>query len=207
MRPVSEGQDGASTGSVRVVEFSRGLLDGLEGDEEGPRQVDLAALPVFEDERPLGGVTGLLDWRGDGYLSRIVRGGTFDGRAGETLLTPGGSRLLARRVILFGLGNSGDLNEARAREAARRIVGVCVGVRAPSILAGLPGLVEERSVLEAYVEELAGAVAELGHAHAPTRQAPPEAPSPKATESAAEPSERGPEAAPEGGEASAGTEY
>ena len=88
VRPVPEVTETAAArgqvpGQVRVVEFSRALLDGLEAMEDGPRQVDLAALPLFVDERPLAGVAGLLDWRGDGYLSRIVRDGVCVGRSRE----------------------------------------------------------------------------------------------------------------------------
>ena len=62
------------------------------------------ALSFFQDERPLQGSTGLVDWRIAGKLSRLLIGRRLVGRSGETLLTPADERIAAERIFLFGLG-------------------------------------------------------------------------------------------------------
>ncbi|MDH3842567.1 MAG: hypothetical protein OES69_01410, partial [Myxococcales bacterium] len=46
-------------------------------------QTELILLPFFEDERPLRGAAGLIDWRLCGALSRRLAGGDLRGSFGE----------------------------------------------------------------------------------------------------------------------------
>lgn len=92
-------------------------------------------LPFFEDERPLRGAAGLCDWRLGGRLSRLLgarigpqrddrgEGVRVRGQFGEKLLLPTGTRLPFGRLILFGLGSSKAFDEARAKIAARELLG------------------------------------------------------------------------------------
>ena len=61
---------------------------------------------VVEDERPLSGATGYLDWRLCGGLSKILGSGFFVGAPGDKLLVPTDSRVPARKVFAVGLGRS-----------------------------------------------------------------------------------------------------
>ena len=79
---------------------------------------------VASDERPLQGLSGLLDWRLSGKLSRLLRGGLLTGEAGEAVLTPPGPRLGFQKMFLFGVGPSaqGDAElAAHVTEALRKL--------------------------------------------------------------------------------------
>jgi cytosol aminopeptidase family protein len=89
-------------------------------------QADAEALCLFvsEDERPLTGLAGLVDWRLSGRLSRLIRAGLVIGAAGEALLTPPGMRLAFKKLFVFGLGNgprSDDELASRLADALRRL--------------------------------------------------------------------------------------
>jgi hypothetical protein len=81
-------------------------------------------LPFFADERPLRGAAGLCDWRLCGRLSRLLLRDQVRGGWGETTLYPTGPRLPFQRLVLLGLGDTGGFDEARAREAAGKILDV-----------------------------------------------------------------------------------
>lgn len=88
-------------------------------------QADAEALCLFvsEDERPLTGLAGLVDWRLSGRLSRMIRAGLVIGAAGEALLTPPGMRLSFKKLFVFGLGTARSDTELSAKlaEALRRL--------------------------------------------------------------------------------------
>jgi len=88
-------------------------------------QADAEALCLFvsEDERPLTGLAGLVDWRLSGRLSRMIRAGLVIGAAGEALLTPPGMRLAFKKLFLFGLGTARADEELAGRlaDALRRL--------------------------------------------------------------------------------------
>ena len=88
-------------------------------------QADAEALCLFvsEDERPLTGLAGLVDWRLSGRLSRMIRAGLVIGAAGEALLTPPGMRLAFKKLFVFGLGGARTDQELAARlaDAMRRL--------------------------------------------------------------------------------------
>lgn len=67
---------------------------------------DLEALCVFvgEDERPLRGIAGFLDWRMCGGLSRVLVSEFFKGAAGDCLLLPSNGRIAIPRIFVCGLG-------------------------------------------------------------------------------------------------------
>lgn len=67
---------------------------------------DILALTLFEDERPLRGHAGMVDWRMNGELSRMIVNGSVSGREGEPLLMSTDNRIPSPRILLFGLGDS-----------------------------------------------------------------------------------------------------
>lgn len=113
-----ENRDGQTSGSPPLEGENRGiprsrrsplLLDvaplSLAGlDALGA--VDLLAF-VANDERPLRGLAGLVDWRLCGALTKSLREGHFRGDPGEALLSVDGRRLLSRRIFLHGVGSVG----------------------------------------------------------------------------------------------------
>ncbi|WP_373049377.1 M17 family peptidase N-terminal domain-containing protein [Vulgatibacter sp.] len=109
-------------------------LDGLDG----LGVPDLVAF-VAEDERPLRGLAGLVDWRLCGALTRQVKAEHFAGRAGDALLTVSGGRLPAGRIFLFGVGPSASVVKGRpgawlheALDAVARAGGMRIALALPA---------------------------------------------------------------------------
>jgi hypothetical protein len=79
---------------------------------------DVAAF-IFENERPLKGLLGLLDWRLCGQISQLILAHHISGKEGEKLLSSmheyGESPW---RLFVFGLGKSRDFNQEKAAELA-----------------------------------------------------------------------------------------
>lgn len=122
-------------------------------DEAAP---DALVLTFFSDERPLRGAAGLCDWRLCGRLSRMLKAGKLKGDLGEVTLYPP-PRLPFSRLVLFGLGPSGGFDEARAREAAGRILETMRGMRVGRWALIPPGRstgrLSARRALEIFLEE------------------------------------------------------
>jgi len=82
----------------RVLEIEQSTL---QPDRVGaPAMV----LGVFLDERPLRGAAGLIDWRMNGYLSRLLLARRLSGEANESTLVATQGRVRAGAVLLMGLG-------------------------------------------------------------------------------------------------------
>jgi hypothetical protein len=81
---------------IRFVPLDLQRIDGL--------RFEAAALPLFEDERPLRGAAGLCDWRLCGRVSRVLQTGRVTGARGEVTLLPARPRLPFDKLVLFGLG-------------------------------------------------------------------------------------------------------
>ena len=90
-------------------------LEALDGLSELAR---IEALCVFirQDERPLKGAAGWVDWRMCGKLSQVLLDGFFEGRCLETLLLPSDGMLQSPRLFAFGCGPTAELTSARLGE-------------------------------------------------------------------------------------------
>lgn len=125
---------------------------------------DLDALCVFvgEDDRPLKGAAGFLDWRMSGGLSRILKQQFFVGALGDCLLLPSGGRIGVPRIFAVGAGPAKGLDRERLRrvltDAAERLSKAqirSVALEVPAV----PGLSDEdRSAVlrEAFVPRFGG---------------------------------------------------
>ncbi len=120
------------TGRIEVVEADLRHLDDRPGD--------VLILTVFADERPLEGLSGLVDWRLRGALSRWLQSGFATGGLGEHLLYPSSGRLTHRLVLLVGLGRRAEHRTDRARDAAARAATAVAGLGASHVTCGLFGL-------------------------------------------------------------------
>ncbi|MEW5851953.1 MAG: hypothetical protein AB2A00_24410 [Myxococcota bacterium] len=89
----------ASRGVGRIKAATHASLAALDALE-----VDSLVLVLPEDERPLLGAAGLLDWRMCGWLSRTVLAGTVKGLRSERVLTHASGRVPVQRVFVFGGG-------------------------------------------------------------------------------------------------------
>ena len=75
---------------------------------------DTLVIPVPADERPLRGEAGLVDWRVCGAISRQLADGFVAGKRGEAVLLPAPRPLRASRLLLMGLGPTGNGLEVRS---------------------------------------------------------------------------------------------
>ena len=80
---------------------------------------DALILGVLEDQRPLIGLAGLVDWRLCGALSRWLVSGFVAGTWGERVLYPSNPRLSQRITLILGLGTRPQLRGDRVYEAAK----------------------------------------------------------------------------------------
>jgi hypothetical protein len=108
------------------------------------RRLDLAGTEVLvanvtEDERPLRGLSGLLDFRLQGRLSQLLLSGFLTGQLGEVLLLPGKPALAFDKILLFGLGRRKDFGDQAYRHVVDRILSTLEGIRARSAVVELPG--------------------------------------------------------------------
>ena len=104
---------------VRVEKYSKHVDDLV---------TDLVVTPIFEDERPPLGVSGLIDWRLNGFISRAILNGAVQGKKDEVVLLPLHPRLPARRVLLVGLGKKNQFSLNDVRHVAHRIAKTLKGL-------------------------------------------------------------------------------
>ena len=79
------------------VTFETGHPARLEG-------LDGVVSPIYKDERPLSGVAGHVDWRLNGFISRLVMEERLIGDSGEWLLVHTQGRLPYTHLFLVGMG-------------------------------------------------------------------------------------------------------
>lgn len=105
--------------------------------------VDAFAVFVAEDERPLWGLGGLLDWQMCAALSKHLRAGLLHGRADEALLMTGSHALAGSRLFAFGLGGQG---ETTGEQFARRAKSACDSLRKAGVRRVAVGVPEKPGV-------------------------------------------------------------
>jgi Cytosol aminopeptidase family, N-terminal domain len=101
--------------------------------------VELCACTVWDDERPVRGFAGLLDWRLGGRLSALLKTGFFHGDLGEVLLLPGKPHVPFEKVLVVGLGARGAFDDAAFRRSLLRMAGALEGLRVRRAVLELPG--------------------------------------------------------------------
>lgn len=128
---------------------------------------DLLALPVFNVDAPPHGLSGLVDWRLHGAISRLLadRGrsldddrareaGSFKAEAGERLLLPAGRKVPFEWVLFYGLGPPKGYGMERYRAAAEGLVGAITGLKVRRVGLVLPAWREAGVTARASVEIL-----------------------------------------------------
>jgi hypothetical protein len=108
------------------------------------RKLDLVGTEVIvstlaSDERPPHGVTGLLDFRLAGRISKLIQSGFATGRVGEVVLVPGKPKLPFDKLLLFGIGRQRDFNDPVFRAVLDKMLRTLEGLRARSAVVELPG--------------------------------------------------------------------
>lgn len=108
------------------------------------RKLDLLGTEIIvstiaSDERPPHGVTGLLDFRLAGRISRLIQAGYASGKVGEVLLIPGKPKLPFDKILLFGIGPRSEFNDPVFRSVLNKILRTLEGLRARTAVVELPG--------------------------------------------------------------------
>ena len=75
----------------------------IEGEIEG------AVIALPEDERPLHGLAGMLDWRFGGQISLFLKQGSLRGKVGEVAYLPASRYGKTHHLLLVGAGKSPSL--------------------------------------------------------------------------------------------------
>lgn len=128
---------------------------------------DTILVPVPEDERPLRGDAGLVDWRLCGLISEQLRSGYVSGALGEAALLPGARPLSPSRLLLVGTGAPPPRGGSRPiLRAMRSAAGKLLMMRSPAALLALPGAIDFAedavSLLRGLVHGLAENQSDLG---------------------------------------------
>jgi len=100
---------------------------------------EVLAVSYFDDERPLRGLAGLIDFRLAGQLSKLLIRGRVHGAVREQVLLPGRPRLACDRVLLVGLGRRDTFDVGRARTALVELFATLDALMARSVVLCLPG--------------------------------------------------------------------
>ena len=82
-------------------------------------QAECLVLTSFSDDRPLRGLTGFVDWRLNGQLSRLMLREFVDGHYQEATLSPIGGRLNFGRIVLIGMGKRSEFDAQRFEDLCR----------------------------------------------------------------------------------------
>lgn len=121
---------------------------------------DLALVLAYEDERPLKGQTGLIDWRLNGKVSKLILDKRFDGKFGDALLMPSEGRAHANELVVLGLGHKSQLDEARTPRVIQYIIETLLKKKARSFALSLSDLVSDkfewRNTVRTFISALSG---------------------------------------------------
>ncbi len=104
-----------------------------------PTAAEVVACCVYEDEMPMRGLAGLVDWRMAGKLSSLERDGFLRGEGGEVLCVPGRPRIPFDKVLLFGLGTRASFDDEGCKKALAHVIRVLEGLRVRRAVVELPG--------------------------------------------------------------------
>lgn len=98
---------------------------------------ELMILLHFEEDVPLDGLLGLVDWRINGRLSHLVKEHRFTGKAREMLLMPAERRFKSEKLIVMGLGPKAHFHEDHAPQVIDYIFQTASGMQAAQICVSL----------------------------------------------------------------------
>lgn len=102
------------------------------------QECDALVSGLFQDERPLKGSSGWIDWRLNGMLSGFLMEKRLTGDWNETTLIPSHGRVIPRMILLLGLGKVKDYSYLRLRELSPHLLGTLKNLNAYHICIALP---------------------------------------------------------------------
>ena len=102
------------------------------------QETDLLITGLFQDERPLRGSIGWIDWRLNGMLSRFLIENRLTGEWRERTLIPSQDRVSPKVILLFGLGKVKEYSYLSVREVIPFVVETLKNLRASNLCFSLP---------------------------------------------------------------------
>lgn len=101
---------------------------------------DALCLCLFQEDWPLRGMPGLVDWRVCGHLSRQREAGWITCDEGEMVLMPLAPRLHCEKLLIIGMGSSRtELTDERLTAGLDRMFRSLARMRAHATVLHLPG--------------------------------------------------------------------
>ena len=100
---------------------------------------DVLVLQVFNNEKPLRGLSGYVDWRLNGKLSALLKEGWLRGETDDRLLTTADGRIGTERLLVIGLGDSGSFDTKGFQAAQARMISVLAGLQSKDVALELAG--------------------------------------------------------------------
>lgn len=97
------------------------------------------ALFCAREERPLLAAAGYVDWRLNGWLSRLIVREQFKGEKKERLLTPSMGRIPPQRIFLFGIGSGSEFKHKMAGDLGEAFAQGLAQTETTALTVGLPG--------------------------------------------------------------------
>lgn len=123
------------------------------------QECDVLVAGFFQDERPLKGSSGWIDWRLNGMLSQFLIENKLTGDWKETTLIPSQGRVVPRLILLLGLGRVKEYSYLRLRELSSHLLETLKKLKTINVCLSLPyeeGYnVDCGKLVEVLIEEIA----------------------------------------------------
>lgn len=107
-------------------------------------QTDLIVTTLFEGEKPPRSLTGFIDWRLHGFISRMIKAGFFKGQELESILIPLDGKLPARRMLILGLGKKEGYTLATIKRATEKLAKIFSDLKVADAAVRFPALSNEQ---------------------------------------------------------------
>jgi len=102
------------------------------------QECDVLVTGFFQDERPLRGSSGWMDWRLNGVLSRFLIEKRLTGDWQEATLIPSQGRVMSRMILLLGLGKIRKYSYLRLRELSPYLLETLKKLNTSNVCLSLP---------------------------------------------------------------------
>jgi hypothetical protein len=126
------------------------------------QECQLVSAGLFEDERPLRGPAGLLDWRLNGAISREIINGRITGQFKETVIIPSSRWIQSPKILLIGLGSARRISYPKLREVSAHLLQTLLKIEVIDFCCSIPHSkpypIECSKAVEVWVEGLADAL-------------------------------------------------
>jgi len=123
------------------------------------QECDVLVAGFFQDERPLKGSSGWIDWRLNGMLSQFLIENKLTGDWKETTLIPSQGRVAPKLILLLGLGRVKEYSYLRLRELSSHLLETLKKLKTINVCLSLPyeeGYnVDCGKLVEVLIEEIA----------------------------------------------------